>query len=73
MISEIAEMFIRDVVLYVSNFWLEVRNLVAYEHHARMPVYVTPPLLYESEIALKRSCCIDVAKTIQVNVWLHCV
>ena len=29
-------------------FWLKVRNFVAYENHASMPVYVTLPLQYEN-------------------------
>ena len=43
----IAENFVRDLISYISYLWLKVRNLVAYESYARIPVYVTSPSLYE--------------------------
>ena len=30
----ISEIFVRDLISYVSYLWLKVRNLVAYENHA---------------------------------------
>ena len=41
----IAEIFERDLISY---FRLKVRNLVAYENHARITVYATPSSLYEN-------------------------
>ena len=43
----IAEIFVRDLISYISYFWLKVRNLVAYENHARIEVHETQPSLYE--------------------------
>ena len=51
----IAEIFVRDLISYISYFWLKVRNLVAYESYARIPVYVTSPSLYENFIAYESS------------------
>ena len=44
----IAQIFVRDLISYISYFWRKVRNLVAYENHTRMHVYLTPPSLYEN-------------------------
>ena len=44
----IAQIFVRDLISYVSYFWRKVRNLVAYENHTRIQVYLTPPSLYEN-------------------------
>ena len=44
----VAQFFVRDLISYISYFWRKVRNLVAYENHTRIQVYLTPPLLYES-------------------------
>ena len=49
----IAEIFVRDLILYFSYFRLKVRNLVAYENHARITVYATPSSLYESAPTLE--------------------
>ena len=43
----IADIFVRDLISYISYFWLEVRNLVGYENHARIQVHDTQPSLYE--------------------------
>ena len=37
-----------DLISFISYFWLRVRNLQAYENHARIPMFVTPSLLYEN-------------------------
>ena len=37
-----------DLVSFIPYFWLKVRNLVAYENHARIQVYVTQPTLFEN-------------------------
>ena len=42
----IAEIFVRDLISYVSYFRPNVRNLVAYEDYARITVYATPSSLY---------------------------
>ena len=44
----IAQIFIRDLISYISYFWRKVRNLVAYENHTRIQVYLTSPSLYEN-------------------------
>ena len=44
----IAEIFVRDLISYISYFLGKVRNLVAYKNHARIQVYLTPPSLYEN-------------------------
>ena len=44
----IAEIFVHDLISYFSYFRLKVRNLVAYENHARITVYATPSSLYEN-------------------------
>ena len=44
----IAQIFVRDLISYISYFSRKVRNLVAYENHTRMHVYLTPPSLYEN-------------------------
>ena len=44
----IAQIFIRDLISYISYFWRKVRNLVAYENHTRIKVYLTSPSLYEN-------------------------
>ena len=44
----IAQIFVRDLISYISYFWRKVRNLVAYENHTRMHVYLTPSSLYEN-------------------------
>ena len=44
--SVIAEIFLGDLISFISYFWLRVRNLQSYENHARIPMYVTPSLLY---------------------------
>ena len=44
----IAQIFVRDLISYISYFWRKVRNLVAYENHTRIQVYLTPPSLYEN-------------------------
>ena len=31
-----ADIFVRNLISYISFFWLKVRNLVAYENHARI-------------------------------------
>ena len=43
----IAEILVRDLISYISYFWLKVRKLVAYESLVRIPVYVTPPSRFE--------------------------
>ena len=43
-----AEIFVRDLISYISYFWLKVRNLVAHETRARIPVCVMPPSLYKN-------------------------
>ena len=48
LVTVIAEIFVRDLISYFSYFWLKVRNLAAYENHARVTVYVTPSSLYEN-------------------------
>ena len=47
-VTVIAEIFVRDLTSYISYFWLKVRNLEAYENHARIQVYVKLPSLYEN-------------------------
>ena len=37
----IPELFVRDLISYISYFRLKVRNLVANERHARIQVYVS--------------------------------
>ena len=49
----IAEIFVLDLISYISYFSLKVRNLVAYGNHARIAVYVTPPSLYENLLRTK--------------------
>ena len=44
----IAQIFVRDLISYISYFLRKVRNLVAYENHTRIQVYLTPPSLYEN-------------------------
>ena len=44
----IAEIFVRDLISYISYFLRKVRNLVAYEKHSRIQVYLTPRSLYEN-------------------------
>ena len=44
----IAEIFARDLISYILYFWLKIRNLVAYENHARIEVHETQPRLYEN-------------------------
>ena len=44
----IAQIFVRDLISYISYFWRKVRNLVAYENHTRINAYLTPPSLYEN-------------------------
>ena len=44
----IADIFVRDLISYISYFWLKVRNLVAYENHARIQVHDTQPSLYKN-------------------------
>ena len=44
----IEEIFVRDLISYISYFRLKVRNLVAYENHARTTVCVTPSSLHEN-------------------------
>ena len=44
----ITQIFVRDLISYISYIWRKVRNLVAYENHTRMHVYLTPPSLYEN-------------------------
>ena len=51
----IAENFVRDLISYISYFWLKVRNLVAYESYARIPVYVTIALAVRKFIAHESS------------------
>ena len=41
----IAEIFVRDLISYILYFFPQVRNLVAYKTHARIPVYVTSSLV----------------------------
>ena len=48
LITVIAQIFVRDLISYISYFSQKVRNLVAYENHARMHVYLTPPSLCEN-------------------------
>ena len=49
--------FCSDSTLYVLYIWLNVRNLVAYENHAGMQVYLTLSFLYENlECAKVREC-----------------
>ena len=43
----IAQIFVRDLISYISYFLRKVRNLVAYQNHTRIQVYLTPPSLYE--------------------------
>ena len=40
---------LRYARMYTSFFFLKVRNLVANENHACLPMYVTPPWLYEND------------------------
>ena len=47
-ITVIAQIFVRDLISYISYFSRKVRNLVAYENHTRMHVYLTPTSLYEN-------------------------
>ena len=42
----IAQIFVRDLISYISYLWRKVRNLVAYENHTRIQVCLTPPSLY---------------------------
>ena len=44
----IVEIFVHDLISckLILYFRLKVRNLVACENHAHMPVYATPPSLY---------------------------
>ena len=44
----IAQIFIRDLISYISYFWRKVRTLVAYENPTRIQVYLTPPSPYEN-------------------------
>ena len=44
----IAQNFVHDLISYISYFLQSVRNLVSYENHTRIQVYLTPPLLYEN-------------------------
>ena len=44
----IAQTFVRNLISYISYFWLKERNFAANESHERMPVYVTPTSLYEN-------------------------
>ena len=44
----IAQIFVRNLISYISYFWQKVRNLVAHENHTRMQVFLTPPTLYEN-------------------------
>ena len=44
----IAEIFVCDLISYISYFLLKVRNLVAHENHAHIQMYVTPLSLYEN-------------------------
>ena len=53
-LDDIAEIFVRDLVSFISYFWLRVRNLVAYENHARIPVFVTWFLRYESKDSVRK-------------------
>ena len=45
-----AEIFIHDLISYISYLWLKVQNLVANENHAciQFKVHVTLPSLYEN-------------------------
>ena len=43
-----AEIFVRDLISFISYFWLKVRNSVACENHACIHVHETQPSLYKN-------------------------
>ena len=45
-VTVIAEIFVRNLVLFISYFWLKVQSLAAHEIVARIPVYVTLSLRF---------------------------